>query len=172
MGTTTCSRRKTAATKRLPNERQARLCIRKISTAKSPSSCDRGIFVILLFTDSRHQATTSTLIFYHKYSINKAATQGFLRRLLSRLGSACRILCRSSERNVKDHHYQKASHYTKCSRVGMLSRSTSGISSSTTTYSIAPAAAESSQGMKGVSCAAAKTTSTPKIGSTTPDSAP
>ena len=48
----------------------------------------------------------------------------------------------------------------------------SGISSSTTTYSIAPAAAESSHGIKGVSCAAASTTSTPNTGSTTPESAP
>ena len=48
----------------------------------------------------------------------------------------------------------------------------SGISSSTTTYSIAPAAAESSHGIKGVSCAAASTTSTPNTGSTIPESAP
>ena len=51
-------------------------------------------------------------------------------------------------------------------------RCASGISSSTTTYSIAPAAAESSHGMNGVSCAAASTTTIPKIGSTMPLSAP
>ena len=48
----------------------------------------------------------------------------------------------------------------------------SGMSSSTTTYIMAPAAKDSSQGMRGWMPPAASTTSTPKMGSTTPEAAP
>ncbi len=58
---------------------------------------------------------------------------------------------------------------TKCARMRMLTEMCLGNQPRPTTYSIAPAAADSSHGMNGVSADAHSTTSTPKIGSTMPD---
>lgn len=77
-----------------------------------------------------------------------------------------------SESNIKNHHQRKSYCNTDCSDVGMLAVCDSGISSSVTTYIIAPAANERRYGNSGTAIPAKITVSTAPIGSTTPDIIP